>query len=240
MEGPLILVADAFSGRDDIGPGAAGLAARLGAARAVAADVAAVRAALADAQRPIVVSAECTVALATLPWLAERHPGARVLWLDAHADFNTPETSESGYAGGMPVAGATGQYDAGAAPVLPAERIVFAGLRDVDPAEQQLLDRSGAIVVDELRDAVAALGDGPVFVHLDADVIDGFPSAFPPPAGGPTAEELRELLATVAARNEIVGLTIASIAGPPEVPLAVVEPLLAGPLRHGPDHDPSA
>jgi arginase family enzyme len=117
---------------------------------------------------------------------------------------------------------------------------VFAGLRDVDPAEQQLLDRSGAIVVDELRDAVAALGDGPVFVHLDADVIDGFPSAFPPPAGGPTAEELRELLATVAARNEIVGLTIASIAGPPEVPLAVVEPLLAGPLRHGPDHDPSA
>jgi arginase family enzyme len=227
VEGSLILVAEPFSGRMDIGPNAAAVARLIGEPLLVDADASAVRAALVGAQRPVIVSAECSVATGTLPWLAEHHADARVLWLDAHADFNTPDTSPSGYVGGMPVAAATGQFDARLEPpLLPADRIVFAGLRDVDPGEQALLDRSGATVAATLDAALEALGDAPVFVHFDADVIDGYPSAFPPPSGGPSADELRELLAAVAARGEVVGLTIASVAGPPETVLSIIEPLL--------------
>jgi arginase family enzyme len=227
VEGALILVAESFSGRTDVGPSAGAIAHALGQPLLVDADASAVREALIGAQRPIIVSAECSVATGTLPWLAEHHGDARVLWLDAHADFNTPETSPSGYVGGMPVAAATGQFDARLAPpLLPADRLVFFGLRDVDPGEQALLDTSGATLVETADAVPEVLGDGPVFIHFDADVIDGFPSAFPPPAGGPSADELRDLLATIAARNEIVGLTIASVAGPPEIVLSIIEPLL--------------
>jgi arginase family enzyme len=148
-----------------------------------------------------------------------------VLWLDAHPDFNTPDTSPSGYAGGMPVAGATGMWDAGVGPTFPAQDIVFAGIRDVDPGEQMLLDGVGATVLGDVRDAPAALGDGPVFVHLDCDVIDGYPAAFPVP-GGPSADTVREVLAAVARDHEIVGVSVSAVAGPPEVPAHVIEPLL--------------
>ncbi|HEY8584018.1 MAG TPA: arginase family protein [Capillimicrobium sp.] len=224
MEGPLIAVVESFTGREDVGAGAEALARRLGEPRVVGAEVPAVRAALSGARRPVVVATECVVALATLPWVAEQRPDAKVLWLDTHPDFNTPDTSPSGYVGGMPLAGATGQFDAGVAPLLPAERVVLAGIRDIDPGEGELLAASCARVVD-LGAVPEALGDAPVFIHFDCDVIDGYPAAWPAP-GGPSADELRDLLQALAARNEIVGLTVTAVAGPPEIPHQIVEPLL--------------
>jgi arginase len=223
VEGSLIVVPRSFSGREDIGPGTEAVARRFGEPRVLEPDVAAIRAALDG--RPAVFSAECIVALATLPWLAENHPAARVLWLDAHPDFNTPETSPSGYVGGMPAAGATGQYDAGVSPTFPADQIVFAGIRDVDPGERDLLDRAGATVLPTLDGALAALGDAPVFVHLDCDVIAGYPAAFPVP-GGPSAAEVRDLLAAVARDHDVLGLQVTAVAGDPEIPASVIEPLL--------------
>jgi arginase family enzyme len=71
-----------------------------------------------------------------------------------------------------------------------------------------------------------ALGDAPVFVHLDPDVIDGYPCAFPPPPGGPSAGDVADLLAAVARDREIVGVTVASIGGPADVLAVAIEPLL--------------
>jgi arginase family enzyme len=231
VEGPLSFVAvpESASGRDDVGPGIGPmidlLTARLGREPTITApDPASIRAALRGV--PVVVSAECTVALATVPWLAEHHPDARVLWIDAHADFNSPQTSPSGYVGGMPLAGATGQWEAGVSPTFPAAQVVLAGVRDVDPGEQELLDRSGAVVLPTLHGVLDALGDAPVFVHLDPDVIDGYPCAFPPPPGGPGADDLTQLLAAVARDREVLGVTIASIGGPADVLALAVEPLL--------------
>jgi arginase len=71
-----------------------------------------------------------------------------MLWLDAHPDFNTPETTRSGSMGGMPVAVATGRalknlrLDATLDPALRDEDVVMAGVRLTDPLEQDLLDRS--------------------------------------------------------------------------------------------------
>jgi arginase family enzyme len=233
----LFLVADPFTDRGaEVGPGATAVAQELARAhgltpRTLPADVDAIRAAL-DAQtaadpggRPVVVASECSVALATLPWLAAAHPTARVLWLDAHGDFNTPQTSISGYEAGMAVAGATGVWDAGAAPALDPARLVYAGVRDLDAAERALLEANGATLAPDLDAALDALGDAPVFVHLDTDVVAGYPTAFPT-AGGPSADAVRALLTRVAADHRIVGVTIASVAGPPDVPATLVEPLL--------------
>jgi arginase len=112
-----------------------------------------------------------------------------LLWLDAHADFNTPETTRSGSLGGMPVAVATGRalqrlrMDAHLDPPLADAYVVMGGVRLVDPLEQELLDDSGIrqLTVDDLRDAtpavfaeldrLSALTDK-IYVHIDMDVLD--------------------------------------------------------------------
>jgi len=82
-----------------------------------------------------------------------------LVYLDAHADFNIPETTMSGMLGGMDVAVATGlclnrlRLKTGLDPALPTRYVVYGGLRDVDPLEQELLDRSDCayLSVDDLR-----------------------------------------------------------------------------------------
>src|SRR5213078_2493837 len=93
-----------------------------------------------------------------------------MLWLDAHPDFNTPETTRSGSLGGMPVAVATGRalqrmrLDAHLDPPLADRFIVMGGVRLVDPLEQELLDKSEIqqLSVDDLRNLTPA-----VFAQLD-------------------------------------------------------------------------
>jgi arginase len=112
-----------------------------------------------------------------------------MLWLDAHPDFNTPETTRSGSLGGMPVAVATGRcltrmrLDAGLDPPLSDRHVVMGGVRLTDPLEQHLLDESRIeqITVDELRsqapaitrelDRLSATTDK-IYVHIDMDVLD--------------------------------------------------------------------
>jgi arginase/N-omega-hydroxy-L-arginine amidinohydrolase len=116
-------------------------------------------------------------------------------------------------------------WDAGVTPTLDPRRLVYAGVRDLDPPERRLLEDAGATIAADLDAALIALGDAPVLVHLDTDVIAGYPTAFPAP-GGPTADEVLDLLTRLAATNPIVAVTIASVAGPPAVPATLVEALL--------------
>ena len=112
-----------------------------------------------------------------------------MLWLDAHPDFNTPETTRSGSLGGMPVAVATGRalqvmrLDAKLDPPLPDRHIVMAGVRLTDPLEQHLLDNSmiEQISVDDLRTMTPAIWTqldrlnrltDKIYIHIDMDVLD--------------------------------------------------------------------
>ncbi|MEN2737977.1 arginase family protein [Microbacterium sp. X-17] len=105
-------------------------------------------------------------------------PDAVVVWFSAHADLHDPETSPTGAFDTM---AARALVDA-AIPAatdarLDPSRLVLAGLRDLDPGEEEQLARLGATVVpaDELSrvaDAVAALAPSRVFVHVDLDVLD--------------------------------------------------------------------
>jgi arginase len=70
-----------------------------------------VAAAVADAPSPVVMSGDCTTSLATVAGLQRGSQSPAIVWLDAHGDFNTEETTESGYLGGMPLAKICGLGD---------------------------------------------------------------------------------------------------------------------------------
>ena len=102
------------------------------------------------------------------PSSSRHRPDVRVLWLDAHPDFNTPDTSASGYLGGMCLAGACGLWDTGFGAGLDPGRVIMFGVRDVDGLERVALDRCGVHRLGE----PAQLQGMELFVHVDLDVLD--------------------------------------------------------------------
>ena len=114
-----------------------------------------------------------------------------------------PATTASGYLGGMSLAGACGEWDAGLGGHDPVDRVVLAGVRDIDAGERDLLGAGGVTVmgassVETLVAVKNALDGAPVYVHLDLDVIDPehFPAQFPAP-GGLHPEKLYDLAEAV-------------------------------------------
>ena len=144
-----------------------------------------------------------------------------MLWLDAHPDLNTPETTRSGSLGGMPVAVATGRalhgmrMDATLNPPLADRYIVMGGVRLTDPLEQHLLDTSGieVLTVDDLRHMTPAVWEqldrlnritDKIYVHIDMDVLDprevmGHGNKVP---NGPSSEQLATLFEAIFTRYE--------------------------------------
>ena len=173
---------------------------------------------------PILLAGDCSIAVSTLPVVVARRPDVRVLWLDAHPDFNTPETSPSGYLGGMCLAGACGLWDTGFGAGLDPARVIMFGVRDVDGPERVALDRCGVHRLGE----PAQLEAMELFVHVDLDVLDPefHPASFPAPLGlAPPA--LLEVLSYVAAEATLVGAEITAAApGYAQVAADAIAPLL--------------
>lgn len=153
-----------------------------------------------------------------------------LIYFDAHADFNTPETTLSGMLGGMPVAISAGlcltrlRMKAGLDPALPTKYIVFGCLRDVDPLEQELLDRSqceflsvGEIrslseIIDKQIKRLSVLTDV-IYVHVDMDVLDpaevrGHSLTVPQ---GPTSKELAAAIRKMFVHPKVSAIGIASL-----------------------------
>ena len=196
--------------------------------------------ALSGGNAPVLLASECSIALTTLSAALGNRPDARVLWLDAHGDFNTPDTSPSGYLGGMALAGACGLWDACLAEPIDPERVVLSGVRALDPSERELLESSAATVVGASLETLVftqnALDRSPVYVHLDLDVIDpeAFPAQFPAP-GGLAPDKLFDLLEAVVGECEVIGLEVTAFEAPEDdferqrsasVAIHVLDPLL--------------
>jgi arginase family enzyme len=187
--------------------------------------------------RPVLLASDCSICMTTLPTVLRHVPEARIVWLDAHGDFNTPETTVSGFLGGMCLAAACGRWDPGLGDrdaVDPA-RVVMSGVRDLDGGERVELERAGVGTAPPDRLAAALEGDA-VFVHLDLDVLDpsAFPAQFPAP-GGLSSAGLRDLLGELAESTQVLGLEITAFEAPEDddererlatMVESVVEPLL--------------
>ncbi|GLI26006.1 arginase [Agromyces rhizosphaerae] len=184
--------------------------------------------ALREATGPaIVVGGDCGSSIGAIGHAAATH-GDRlgVLWLDAHADLHTPETSPSGAFGGMTLRAVLGEGADGLAlapdVAVAAERVVLGGARDLDDAEVVALEESGITAVgvaglsrpDDVIDAFARADVERLYVHVDLDVLD--PASFGGVADavpfGASPAEVAALLRAVLARFPLAGATVAGFA----------------------------
>jgi arginase len=167
---------------------------------------------------PLVLGGDHSVALGTLGGLASVHGLGGVLWIDAHSDINTPETSPSGNVHGMALAAALGLAGEGfeskhwPLPAVDARRVALIGVRQLDDGERRLLRDTGVRVfsmseidrigieraVRESLDRIS--GSGFVHVSLDMDVLDPdvAPGVGTPVRGGLTYREAHLALELVA------------------------------------------
>ena len=177
---------------------------------------------------PVVLAGNCNSCLGTLAGIGQDRLG--IVWFDAHGDFNTPETTLSGFLDGMGLTMATGrcwQSLLGAIPgfsPIPEANVLHIGARDLDPDEERLLQQSEIEVVmpskeernvhkavdtafNKLRDKVAR-----VYLHVDLDVLDtdeALPNHLAVP-GGLSVEMVEEIIRTAKARFEVCAGAITS------------------------------
>lgn len=181
-----------------------------------------VSAARAAGALPIVLAGNCASAVGTLAGLAGDAPA--IVWLDAHGDFNTPETTRSGMLDGMALAIATGRCWASMAAEVPgfrrvpARRVYMVGTRDTDAAEDELLTASSIRVIAPRYVAHLVSAEmellreqtDTVYLHLDLDVLDpseGTANAFSAP-NGLSVDEVLDLVRTVRSGARIGALAI--------------------------------
>ena len=172
----------------------------------------AVKASLQAGNLPVMVANTCSASLATLPVVAAQLPDVCVLWIDAHGDFNVPDTTDSGYLGGMVVAAACGLWDSGMGAGLRSDQVIVVGGRDIDDEEQKLLDANNVTVLPpqgySLEALRAVVRDRPIWVHIDWDVLEpGYIPADYAVAGGLVPKQIEAILAEFAL--QIRGLEIA-------------------------------
>lgn len=176
-----------------------------------------------------------------------------LVWIDAHGDINTPDTSLSGMLGGMPVAVATGlclerlRMKCGLKVALPTKYVIMVGVRDTDPLEQEIIDRSQLthISVDEIRqlspvismemERLAQITDL-IYVHVDMDILD------PPEVlghgltveSGPTSKELGAAFEVMFEHPKAAGIGIAAYPAredPDGITLKAVYTLIEGVVK---------
>jgi len=164
---------------------------------------------------PLVLAGVCSSSLGVAAGLGSP-ADLGVVWFDAHGDFNTPETTPTGFFDGMPLAMLTGsgwaELRAGVPGLRPLDEanVVLVGARDLDPAEEERLRRSAVRRVgsaEPIETALEALTEHArdVYVHVDLDVLDpseGQANRYPAP-GGLTAAGVAAGVAEVARRFTI-------------------------------------
>jgi arginase family enzyme len=163
---------------------------------------------------PILTSSDCTICMTTFQSVMRHHPDARVLWLDAHGDFNSPATTPSGFLGGMCLAAACGVWDSGFEPSLDPARVLMCGVRDLDAGERVLVETAG--IGNARPSEVANLLRGEaVYIHLDLDVLDPdvLPAQFAVPHGL-SDTGLRTLLGELRRSANVVGLEVTAFEAP--------------------------
>lgn len=182
----------------------------------------AVREARASGRFPIVLAGNCSTAVGTLAGLPA---GMGVAWFDAHGDFNTPETTTSGFLDGTAVAIITGRcwkqlaVTVGFKPI-PDERVFLVGTRDLDSLEGRLLADSNIDVIKpekirtDLARTLRSIGQHVelMYVHLDLDVLDSSVAAANSYAisGGLTLEDVEYALSEIAREFQIAGVTLSA------------------------------
>jgi arginase len=157
-------------------------------------------------ERPLVLGGCCCAHVGAVEALAARHGRLGLVWLDAHGDLNTPESSPSGNEWGMPL-----RMLLAAGAVAPAD-VALVGARNLDPPERAFIVAAGLHVNGQDAVERALAGVGAAYVALDGDVLDEAEiNAFMPEPGGLPVAEVERLLQAVAARADVVGAGVSGL-----------------------------
>lgn len=157
-------------------------------------------------ERPLVLGGCCCSHVGAVEALSTRHGRVGLVWLDAHGDLNTPESSPSGNLWGMPL---RMLIDQGV--VEPAD-VALVGARNLDPPEEEFIASSGIQLGPE-GIAPALEGTEGAYVALDCDALDeGEVASFMPEEGGLPLAEVEALLARVAGKTTVLGAGLSGLA----------------------------
>ncbi|CDH06770.1 arginase family protein [Xenorhabdus bovienii] len=169
----------------------------------------------------VMLANTCSASLASLPVVAREHPDAVVLWIDAHGDFNTPETTESGYLGGMVLAAACGLWNSGHGSGLRPEQIVLVGARDIDTTEHELLQTAGVRIIPPTEatpeNILNTINGSPVWIHIDWDVLEpGFLPADYTVPDGMLPSQIQAIFEAIPSK-QILGIELAEFSASTDV-----------------------
>jgi arginase len=171
---------------------------------------------VASSPRPLVMCGDCTVALGVVAGLQRTGLDPAIVWFDAHGDVQTMETTTSGFLGGMPLrllVGYRPELAASALGLRPVaeDRVVLVDARDLDPPEALFLAGSPMrrVSLPELTPQV--LPDGPLYVHLDLDIVDPteLPAVRYPAPGGPSLAAVMDAARMLFRTGRVVGVCVA-------------------------------
>jgi arginase len=193
-------------------------------------------------QRIFTLGGDCGIEIAPISYLNQRYSGdVAVIWLDAHADANTPASSPSHTFHGMPLRVLLGEGDeqitSYAFSTLRPHQIFLAGARDLDAAEAQFIEQQGIVsfncdqLTKHLEDCIETIqqrGLTHVYMHIDVDVLD--PAYFPyleyPTPRGLSVEALMQVREALIKNFHLVGGSVVEFL-PPEEGSKAIEQLAA-------------
>ena len=174
--------------------------------------------AITNGEGPISIAGDCCTAIGVMAGLQQVSIEPLFIWFDAHGDFNTWETTHSGFLGGMPlamIAGLGEQTMAEAVGLQPVahKHIILTDGRDLDPGEKELVSGSGIL---HMRDPIHLLEydfpEGPIYVHFDTDIVNPLdaPAMNYPAQGGPRAEELGSVFRYIAQTGLVKAISVST------------------------------
>jgi arginase len=171
-----------------------------------------------NGSRPVSIAGDCCTTLGMLAGLQRAGCDPTLIWFDAHGDFNTWETTPSGFLGGMPLAMLVGRGEqtmlkALELTPLAEDRVILTDARDLDPEEKQLVKEADVIHLPDVGSLLdSALPDGLLYIHIDMDIINpaNAPAMNYLAAGGPSADELQMVMKHLRRTEKIAAVSVST------------------------------
>lgn len=169
-------------------------------------------------EKPVSISGDCCSAIGVTAGLQAAGIDPCIIWFDAHGDFNTWETTPSGFLGGMPLAMLVGKgdqrlVDALNLQPLPENRVWLTDGRDLDPEERGLIESSQIHHMADVKTlAELKFPDVPVYIHIDTDIIDpdDAPAMNYPAGSGPALGDLHAVMNYLHRSTDIAAVSIST------------------------------
>ena len=173
---------------------------------------------------PVSIAGDCCTAIPMLAGLRRAVLNPLLIWFDAHGDFNTMESSPSGFLGGMPLAMLVGKGEQTLLEALDLdpieeERVILTDGRDLDPGESILVSRSAVTHLQKTQELMDySFSDQPLWIHFDTDILnlEDVPAQNYPAPDGIRMDELSEVFQFLANTGLICGISLSSWA--PDLP----------------------